>query len=47
MIGPPLHRGLTGSIKLLDGTLQEEVQMDEDLTALANAAINRKANNAG
>lgn len=35
--------GLKGAVKLLDETLQEESQTDEDLTAIADAAINAEA----
>ncbi|MDM8353532.1 YciE/YciF ferroxidase family protein [Brevundimonas diminuta] len=35
--------GLKDAVKLLDETLQEESQTDEDLTAIADAAINAEA----
>ena len=35
--------GLQDAVKLLDQTLQEEAQTDEDLTKLAETAANRKA----
>jgi ferritin-like metal-binding protein YciE len=38
--------GMKDAVKLLDATLQEEAKTDEDLTVLADAAINSKANNA-
>lgn len=35
--------GLKDAVKLLDETLQEESQTDEDLTAIADAAVNSEA----
>ena len=35
--------GLKGAAKLLDETLQEESQTDEDLTGIADAAVNAEA----
>jgi ferritin-like metal-binding protein YciE len=35
--------GLDEAVKLLDATLQEESQTDEDLTAIADAEINEEA----
>ncbi|MBI2248369.1 MAG: ferritin-like domain-containing protein, partial [Brevundimonas diminuta] len=35
--------GLKDAVKLLDETLQEESQTDDDLTAIADAAINAEA----
>ncbi|HEY4586144.1 MAG TPA: ferritin-like domain-containing protein [Brevundimonas sp.] len=35
--------GLKDAVKLLDETLQEESQTDEDLTAIADAAVNAEA----
>ncbi|MFY0398783.1 ferritin-like domain-containing protein [Brevundimonas naejangsanensis] len=35
--------GLKDAVKLLDETLQEESQTDEDLTAIADSAINAEA----
>jgi ferritin-like metal-binding protein YciE len=35
--------GLKDAAKLLDETLQEESQTDEDLTTIADAAVNAEA----
>jgi ferritin-like metal-binding protein YciE len=35
--------GLKDAVKLLDETLQEESQTDEDLTTIADAAVNAEA----
>lgn len=35
--------GMSDAVKLLDATLQEESKTDEDLTMLADAAVNSKA----
>jgi ferritin-like metal-binding protein YciE len=39
--------GLEDAVRLLDETLQEESQTDEDLTAIADAEINEEALQAG